>query len=78
MTLNRREFIKLTGTTALCMCAGALGASGCAGRPTSDTPAAPAGSYRLQGGRVIVALSAVEALRGTGGAVKFTLDYGDG
>ena len=78
MSISRREFIKLTGTTVVCTCMGVVGASGCAARPTSDTPAAPAGSYRVQDDRVIVALSEVEALKDVGGAVKFTLSDQDG
>lgn len=71
--MERREFIKWTGATVVCMCTGVLGTSGCAGKPASDTPCAPVGSYRMRDGRVIVALSAVEDLQAVGGAVKFTL-----
>ena len=71
--MERREFIKLTGATVVCMCAGVLGASGCGGKPTSDTPCAPVGSYRMEDSRLIVALSAVEDLHAVGGVVKFTL-----
>lgn len=78
MSISRREFIKLTGSTVVCTCIGGMGASGCAGRPTSDTPSAPAGSYRVENGSVIVALSEVEGLKDVGGAVKFTLDSEDG
>jgi Rieske Fe-S protein len=74
MNLSRRSFIKLTGTTVVCTCIGALGTSGCAGNPTSDTPSAPADSYRVQDGRVYVTLSEVETLLGVGGAVKLTLE----
>lgn len=70
---TRREFIKLAGTTVACTCIGALGASGCGGKPTSDTPPAPEGSTRLQDGRVYVALSEVVTLLAVGGAVKCTL-----
>ena len=73
MTMNRRRFIKLTGTTVLCMCAGALGTSGCAANSTSDTPAMPTGSFRLEGGRILVGLSEVEGLGSVGGAVKLAL-----
>ena len=78
MSLSRRAFIKLTGTTMVCTCIGALGASGCASNPTSDTPAAPVGSYRVQDGLVYVALSEVGTLLGVGGAVKLTLEGADG
>lgn len=76
MTISRREFIKLTGTTVVCTCvAGVLGTSGCtAGRGVSDTPSAPEGSYRREGDKIIVALSEVDDLKEVGGAVKFTLD----
>ena len=78
MSLSRRAFIKLTGTTMVCTCIGALGASGCASNPTSDTPAAPAGSYRVQDGRVYVTLSEMGTLLGVGGAVKLTLGDASG
>jgi Rieske Fe-S protein len=78
LVYTRREFIKLAGTTVACTCIGALGASGCAGKPTSDTPPAPEGSIRLQDGRVYVALSKVGTLLAVGGAVKHTLEGMDG
>jgi Rieske Fe-S protein len=74
MRLSRRSFIKLTGTATVCTCIGALGTSGCAGNPTSSTPPAPAGSYRVQNGRVVVSLSEVGSLLDVGGAIKLTLD----
>lgn len=74
MSLSRRTFVKLTGTTVICTCIGALGTSGCASSPVSSTPPAPAGSYRAQGGRLYVTLSQVGALLGVGGAIKLTLD----
>ena len=76
MTISRREFIRLTGTTVVCACMGVAGTSGCSARPTSDTPSAPVGSYRVEDDRVIVALSQVEALKGVGGAAKFKLRAG--
>ncbi len=78
MNLSRRAFFKRTGTLMVCMCVGGLGMSGCAGQRTSSTPPAPAGSYRLQDGRVHVTLSQVGALLGVGGAVKLTLEGEDG
>jgi Rieske Fe-S protein len=78
MSISRREFIKVTGATVLCTCIGVLGTSGCGGKPSSDTPSAPAGSYRVEAGRVIVALSEVTALQGVGGAVKLRLPDKDG
>jgi Rieske Fe-S protein len=74
MSLSRRTFIKLTGTTVVCTCIGALGTSGCASNPTSSTPLLPPGSYRVQDGRLRVALSAVGALLNVGRAVKCTLE----
>jgi len=74
MRLSRRAFIKLTGTTVVCICIGVPGTSGCAGNPMSDTPPAPAGSYRLQDGRVHVTLSEIATLLGVGGAVKCSLE----
>ena len=70
MAMDRRAFIKLTGTTVVCLCAGALGPSGCGGKPTSDTPAAPEGSFRQQEDKIILALSEVDGLNSVGGAVK--------
>ena len=70
MGLSRRTFIKLAGTTVVCSCAGALGAGRCGGNPASSTPPAPAGSYRVQDGRVYLTLAQVETLLGVGGAVK--------
>ncbi len=75
-TVNRREFIKLAGATAACMCAGVLGTNGCSGGSISDTPAAPVGSYSIKDGRVAVALSQVEALAPVGGAVKLAMIVG--
>jgi Rieske Fe-S protein len=77
MTISRREFIKLTGTTVVCTCLGVTGTSGCAARPTSNTPCAPVGSYRIGNNTVILVLSKVEALREVGGAVKLTLNDKD-
>ena len=78
MNLDRREFIKLAGTTVACTCIGMLGTSGCAGSGTSNTPSAPDGSYRGQDGRVFLSLSAVGTLLGVGGAVTLTLTEANG
>ena len=78
MTIRRREFIKLTGATALCACACGVGISGCSNSTgVSNVPLAPEGSYRRDGGRVIVSLTAADQLNPVGGAVKFTLDGGE-
>lgn len=74
-TVNRREFIKLAGATAACMCAG-VGICGCAGEATSDTPSAPVGSFRVQDGFVTITLSRAEALTPVGGAVKLAPSAG--
>jgi Rieske Fe-S protein len=74
MSLSRRAFLKLTGTTLVCTCIGGLGTTGCASDPVSSTPPLPPGSYRLQDGLVRVDLSAVGALLGVGGAAKCTLE----
>jgi len=78
MSLSRRSFIKLTGTTAVCTCIGALGTVGCGGNPTSSTPPAPAGSYRVQDGRVYLALAELGGLLGVGGTVKLTVGIVNG
>ena len=78
MNLDRREFIKLAGTTVACTCIGMLGTSGCAGSGTSNTPSAPEGSYRGQDGRVFLSLSEVENLLGVGEAVTLTLTEANG
>jgi Rieske Fe-S protein len=70
MSLSRRQFIKLTGSAVACTCIGALGTSGCGGSPTSSTPPAPAGSYRIDGSHLYLALSTVGSLLGVGGAIK--------
>ena len=73
MSLDRRDFIKLAGTTVACTCIGLLGTSSCAGSATSSTPHAPEGSYHIQDGRVFLEISEVGTLLGVGGAVKFAL-----
>jgi len=78
MAIGRREFIKLTGATVLCACAGAVGISGYSTSPgVSSIPLAPQGSYRRDGSRVIVSLTAADRLNSVGGAVRFTLDGGE-
>jgi nitrite reductase/ring-hydroxylating ferredoxin subunit len=76
-TLNRREFIKLAGATALCACAGTAAISGCSsGGGDSNIPLAPEASYHRDGDRVIVSLIAAGRLEPVGGAVRLTLDGG--
>ena len=75
--ISRREFIKLTGATALCACAGA-GINGCSNSAgASSIPLAPEGSYRREGDQVVVSLTAAEQLNPVGGAVRLAVD-GDG
>jgi cytochrome b6-f complex iron-sulfur subunit len=75
--ISRREFIKLTGATALSTCAGA-GISGCSNSAgVSSIPPAPEGSYRRDGDRVVLSLTAAEQLNPVGGAVRLAVD-GDG
>lgn len=77
MTISRREFVHWTGATAVCLCAGALGISGCSGSTgVSNMPLAPEGSYRREGDRIIVSLTAAEPLSPVGGAVRLALDGG--
>ena len=71
--LSRRAFVKLVGASAACACTGVLGMGGCAGDPTATTPPAPEGSYRIEDGRLYLALSEMGTLLGVGGAVKVTL-----
>lgn len=73
MDLSRRAFVKLVGASAVCACSGVLGIGGCAGNPTATTPPAPEGSYRMEDGRLHLALSEMGTLLGVGGAVKLTL-----
>jgi Rieske Fe-S protein len=73
LTISRRAFIKMTGTAVVCTCMGLVGTGGCTARRTSDIASAPAGSYRLEDGRVIVALPDLETLQDVGGAVKLAL-----
>ena len=65
--------MKMTGTAVVCTCMGLVGTGGCTARRTSNIPSAPPGSYRLEDGRVIVALPELEALQDLGGAVKLAL-----
>ena len=77
-TINRREFIKLTGATALCTCAGAAGLCGCSNSAgASNIPLAPQGSYRREGNLVLVSLAAAGPLSPVGGAVRVTLAGGE-
>jgi Rieske Fe-S protein len=78
MKIDRRTFIKMTGATVASMCVAGMGTGGCSSKRESDTPSAPAGSYRMEDGKVLVALSEVAALQDIGGAVKFTLYSEDG
>ena len=70
--------MRLSGATVLCACAGAAGLSGCS-HPTgvSSVPLAPETSYRWDGGQVVVALGAADALDPVGGAVRLAMDDGD-
>lgn len=75
MTISRREFVKLTGATVLCACAGAVSISGCSkSAGVSNMPLAPEGSYRWDGDQLIVSLTAADQLNPVGGAARFTLD----
>lgn len=76
MTISRREFMKLTGVTALCACAG-VGISGCSAG-VSNAPLAPEDSYRREADRVIISLTAADELNAVGGAVRLALGDGDG
>ena len=77
MTIGRRTFLKLAGSTVVCACVGAVGVSGCTGAGAGHTPAAPEGSYRREGDQVIVALSAAGELAAVGSAVRLALDEGE-
>ena len=48
MTIRRREFLKITGTTVLCACASARGIAGCF-PGVSSVALSPEGSYRQEG-----------------------------
>jgi len=73
-TINRREFMKLTGATVLCACAGAVGIGGCTA--ISNAPLAPEGSYRREEDWGILSLAEVEELEAVGGAVR--VPFADG
>jgi nitrite reductase/ring-hydroxylating ferredoxin subunit len=77
MTIERRAFLKLAGSTMVCACAGAVGISGCGLAGAANTPAAPEGSYRREGDKVIVTLSAAGTLAAVGGAVRLALHGGE-
>ena len=71
VTINRRGFIQLTGAVILSGCVGAIGMSACSGwRDECYIPLAPEGSYRLEGGRVILSSSALGSLAAAGNAVR--------
>jgi nitrite reductase/ring-hydroxylating ferredoxin subunit len=73
-TINRREFIKLTGATALCTCAGAAGLCGCSNSgDATNIPLAPPGCCRREGDLVLVSLAAAGPLDPVGGAVRVIL-----
>jgi nitrite reductase/ring-hydroxylating ferredoxin subunit len=71
MKVSRRVFLKLSGATAACACASAMGLAGCSGAARAcEIPLAPQGSLRREGGLVLLSLSAAEALGPVGGAVR--------
>jgi nitrite reductase/ring-hydroxylating ferredoxin subunit len=71
VTINRRDFIKLTGAAILSRCAGAMWLSACSGwRDECYVPLAPEGSYRLEGERIIFSPSAIASHATVGNAVK--------
>jgi nitrite reductase/ring-hydroxylating ferredoxin subunit len=71
VTINRRGFIKLTGAVILLGCTGALCMSACSSwRDECYVPLAPEGSYRSEGGRVILLSSTLGSLAAEGSAVK--------
>ena len=74
MKVSRRAFLKWSGATAACACVGAMGLAGCSGaaRPC-EIPLAPEGSVRREGGRVVLSLSAAEALHPVGGTLRCAL-----
>jgi Rieske Fe-S protein len=74
--ISRRVFIKGSGAAVVCACA--VGATGCGSRPTSDTPVAAEGSYRIEDDLIVFDLSRLDALRPVGGAVKLTVQSGTG
>jgi nitrite reductase/ring-hydroxylating ferredoxin subunit len=68
--ISRRVFMKATGAAVACAC---VGAAGCGTKPTSNTPVAPEGSYRVEDREVVLDLSMATALKAVGGAVKFSV-----
>ncbi len=73
MDISRREFIRLAGVTLAGTCLCGLGMSGCTASGISDTPAAPPGSFRLEGRKMVISLMDVDVLEEAGGAAKFSL-----
>lgn len=74
MRIGRREFMKVSGATALCACAAAVGIGGCSksgGMP--QVPLAPAGSYWSEEDQVVVSLSDLEGMIAGGRAVRLAL-----
>lgn len=70
MTMTRREFLQYSAGAALALSAGSTCLCGCKtlqGR--SDVPIAPQGSFRFEGGTLILDLAQTPSLTPIGGAV---------
>jgi nitrite reductase/ring-hydroxylating ferredoxin subunit len=72
--INRREFIKVSGTAVFCSCASAIGLGACSTwRDEYNVPHVPEGSYRREGKKVIISLIAANVLQEVGTAVRLRL-----
>jgi len=74
MTLDRRNFLKVSGALAACSCIGVTGINGCSMiKGVSSTPAALPESFSVSNGTITLDLSKNAELKKAGQAVKFTV-----
>ncbi len=77
MKVNRKEFLKVSGAAAACACAG-VSFNGCSMiTGVSGTPAAPEGSWSVEGKRLIVDTAKIPGLAADGGSVKLKTGEGE-
>ncbi|UCD98139.1 MAG: Rieske (2Fe-2S) protein [Chloroflexota bacterium] len=78
MSIDRREFIHLSGCSIAAILLGSTVASGCTGSGTSSTPFAPSDSYHREGSKVIVHISRIDNFKNPGEAVQLSLPDSNG
>jgi cytochrome b6-f complex iron-sulfur subunit len=65
MEMQRRDFLKTTGTAVACACLGCAGLAQCADKLMA--PPLPPDSYRVEGNKLIIDLNKLPKLQETGG-----------